>query len=157
MNQKKQIALEKEEQFSFFFTIVISLLKQGHNLYQALQECKTYIPESLAEQVAILIENQADDSSLQTYLDFATYFDQPIITKICLLLYQYNRSGYQLDSIHRFLPLLEQLRQSNLEARIKVEEQKMNSFQIIPVVSVIVLTIYFALGLLSILVVSANG
>lgn len=153
----KKEKIDKKANFTHFMTIVISFLKQNKNMYQAIGETKQYIAANMQEQVDIFLEQQARDSTLQPYLQFGHYFEDDQITKICILLYQYSQSGHYIEAIQRFLPLLDQLQQTILEAHLKQEEAKLNAYFLIPIVSVIVLTIYFALGLLSILVVTTGG
>ena len=149
--------IEKQVEFTHFMTILISFLKQKKNLFQSLEESRIYLTNNLSFEIQNLLEQKSTDSTLQPYLDFATYFQDDQITKICILLYQYEQSGLYIEAIQRFLPLLDQLKQSLLDAQIKREESKLNAYLLIPIISVIVLTVYFAFGLLSILVVSTNG
>ena len=155
--KKEDNLLDKKTFFVHFMTILISLLKQQKNLYQALIEGQNYVHETIKLELGYFIENKQLNSGLQPYLDWASYFQDDQITKICILLYHFENSGFQIEAIQRFLPLLEQLKHSWLEAKIKKEESRLNTFLLFQIISVIILTIAFALGLLSILVVATNG
>ena len=154
-NEIETIRLQGE--FIHFFAILLNQLRLQKNMYDAMKDAQAYVTRELGEQIDLFLSSQASDLSIQPYLQLASSFRTDQINKVCILLYQYEKNGHHTSIMAQFLPLLEQMRENHLEAHIRHEDQRFHFYQLIPIVSVVVLTIFFALGLLSLLVVTTYG
>ena len=130
----KQLTNSKEIAFNGFYRYVITLLKNNHILYSALQASLEYVDEVLIDDVNRLILEMENDTTMEPFLNFATIFDDETIKQMIILLYKTQDVGiidYVLDSINTCNM---NLQDTSIKNYIYKEEKKIEKYYMFPII-----------------------
>ena len=146
----KQLIYSKEIAFGGFYRYVISLIKNGHILYSALQSSLDYVNEVLVNDINTLISEIELDTSLQPFLNFMDNFEDDTIKQMIILLYKTQDSGVIDDVIESVNECMVNLQDNAINYYIDKEEKNIEKYNAIPIVlsaliMIIVTTFIFTL------------
>lgn len=137
-----QLVISKEIAFNGFYRYVITLLKNKHILYSALQASLQYIDEVLVDDVNDLIMEIENDTSIEPFLKFLDNFSDETIKQMILLLYKTQEVGLVDEVLNSINECMVYLQDSSIDKYIQTESKKVEKYMIYPIIfSVLVILI----------------
>ena len=130
----KQLTNSKEIAFNGFYRYVITLLKNNHILYSALQASLEYVDEVLIDDVNILINDMENDPSLEPFMRFSSNFDDDTIKQMIILLYKTQEVGIINDVLDSINECMVHLQDTSIKNYINKEEKKIERFYMMPII-----------------------
>lgn len=138
-----QLIISKEIAFNGFYRYVITLLKNNHILYSALQASLQYIDEVLLDDVNDLIMEIENDTSIEPFIKFMDNFSSETIRQMILLLYKTQEVGLVDEVLNSINECMVYLQDSSIDKYIQTESKKVEKYMIYPIVfsSIVILII----------------
>ncbi len=133
-SMSKQLTNSKEIAFNGFYRYVITLLKNNHILYSALQASLEYVDEVLIDDVNILINDMENDPSLEPFMRFSSNFDDDTIKQMIILLYKTQEVGIINDVLDSINECMVHLQDTSIKNYINKEEKKIERFYMMPII-----------------------
>ena len=130
----KQLTNSKEIAFNGFYRYVITLLKNNHILYSALQASLEYVDEVLIDDVNRLILEMENDTTMEPFLNFATLFDDETIKQMIILLYKTQDVGIIDDVLDSINTCIMNLQDTSIKNYIYKEEKKIEKYYMFPII-----------------------
>ena len=130
----KQLTNSKEIAFNGFYRYVITLLKNNHILYSALQASLEYVDEVLIDDVNSLISDMESDPSLEPFMKFSTNFDDDTIKQMIILLYKTQEVGIINDVLDSINECMVHLQDTSIKNYIGKEEKKIERYYMMPII-----------------------
>lgn len=130
----KQLTNSKEIAFNGFYRYVITLLKNNHILYSALQASLEYVDEVLIDDVNNLITDMENDPSLEPFMRFSSNFDDDTIKQMIILLYKTQEVGIINDVLDSINECMVHLQDTSIKNYINKEEKKIERFYMMPII-----------------------
>ena len=130
----KQLTNSKEIAFNGFYRYVITLLKNNHILYSALQASLEYVDEVLLDDVNTLISDMENDPSLEPFMRFSNNFDDDTIKQMIILLFKTQEVGIINDVLDSINECMVHLQDTSIKNYIDKEEKKIEKFYMMPII-----------------------
>ena len=130
----KQLTNSKEIAFSGFYRYVVTLLKNNHILYSALQASLEYVDEVLVDDVNQLINEMENDTTMEPFLNFSMSFDDENIKQMIILLYKTQDSGIIDDVLDSINDCIVNLQDTSIKNYIYKEEKKIEKYYMFPII-----------------------
>ena len=133
-SSSNQLTYSKEIAFNGFYRYVVTLLKNNHILYSALQASLEYVDEVLIDDVNQLILEMENDTTMEPFLNFSMSFDDESIKQMIILLYKTQDVGIineVLDSINNCIV---NLQDTSIKNYIYKEEKKIEKYYMFPII-----------------------
>lgn len=145
-SKEKQLINAKEIAFNGFYRYVITLLKNEHILYSALQSSLEYIDEVLYDDVNELIIGIENDTTLEPFLKFMDSFNDETIKQMIILLYKTQDVGVIDEVLNSINECMVNLQDNSIKNYIAKEEKVIEKYYIFPIilsaVIILVVTMY---------------
>ena len=133
-NQLKKLTYAKEIAFNGFYRYVITLLKNDHILYLALQASLEYADEVILDDINELILDVENDTSLQPFLKFMGNFEDETIKQMIVLLYKCQEVGIIDDVIENINECIVNLQDTSINKYIIKEAKSIEKYQMVPII-----------------------
>ena len=130
----KQLTNSKEIAFNGFYRYVVTLLKNNHILYSALQASLEYVDEVLVDDVNQLINDMENDTTMEPFLNFSMSFDDENIKQMIILLYKTQDSGIIDDVLDSINDCIVNLQDTSIKNYIYKEEKKIEKYYMFPII-----------------------
>ncbi len=143
--------------FISFLGILLVFLENQLNLYQALKESRHYVDQRMLLQLDHLLAHIETDKSSEPFIQMSLSFKSQTITQILLLIYQLDQQGYDRTIIARYQDMLNQIHADAVTSFIDGVNQRFNWYFAFPMLGTVLLTTFFALGVLEQVVESMYG
>lgn len=130
----KQLTNSKEIAFNGFYRYVVTLLKNNHILYSALQASLEYVDEVLVDDVNQLINEMENDTTMEPFLNFSMSFDDENIKQMIILLYKTQDSGIIDDVLDSINDCIVNLQDTSIKNYIYKEEKKIEKYYMFPII-----------------------
>lgn len=143
--------------FISFLGILLVFLENQLNLYQALKESRQYVDQRMLLQLDNLLAHIETDKSSEPFIQMSSSFKSQTITQIMLLIYQLDQQGYDRTIIARYQDMLNQIHADAVTSFIDGVNQRFNWYFAFPMLGTVLLTTFFALGVLEQVVESMYG
>lgn len=130
----KQLTNSKEIAFNGFYRYVVTLLKNNHILYSALQASLEYVDEVLVDDVNQLINEMENDTTMEPFLNFSISFDDENIKQMIILLYKTQDSGIIDDVLDSINDCIVNLQDTSIKNYIYKEEKKIEKYYMFPII-----------------------
>jgi len=143
--------------FISFLGILLVFLENQLNLYQALKESRHYVDQRMLLQLDSLLAHIETDKSSEPFIQMSSSFKSQTITQIMLLIYQLDQQGYDRTIIARYQDMLNQIHADAVTSFIDGVNQRFNWYFAFPMLGTVLLTTFFALGVLEQVVESMYG
>lgn len=130
----KQLTNSKEIAFNGFYRYIVTLLKNNHILYSALQASLEYVDEVLVDDVNQLINDMENDTTMEPFLNFSMSFDDENIKQMIILLYKTQDSGIIDDVLDSINDCIVNLQDTSIKNYIYKEEKKIEKYYMFPII-----------------------
>ena len=130
----KQLVYSKEIAFNSLYRYVLTLLKNGHVLYAALQASLEYVDEVLIDDVNELITSIENDTSIEPFFKFMENFEDETIKQMVLLLYKTQEVGVINNVIASIDECMINLQDTSIKNYVYKEEKKVGKYYLMPIV-----------------------
>ena len=130
----KQLTNSKEIAFNGFYRYVVTLLKNNHILYSALQASLEYVDEVLVDDVNQLINEMENDTTMEPFLNFSMSFDDENIKQMIILLYKTQDSGIIDDVLDSINDCIVNLQDTSIKNYIYKEVKKIEKYYMFPII-----------------------
>ena len=130
----KQLTNSKDIAFNGFYRYVVTLLKNNHILYSALQASLEYVDEVLVDDVNQLINDMENDTTMEPFLNFSMSFDDENIKQMIILLYKTQDSGIIDDVLDSINDCIVNLQDTSIKNYIYKEEKKIEKYYMFPII-----------------------
>lgn len=157
--QRHRIVLIQQRQTAFisFLGILFVFLENRFNVFQAVKESRQYVDHQLVPLLDDLLDQLEVDPSVEPYLVMANHFQSQTITQIMLLLHQLSEQGYEREIVARYQEMLMHIHMDTVSAYVDSVNHRFNWYYSFPLVGTVILTTFFALGVLEQVVESLYG
>lgn len=143
--------------FISFLGILLVFLENRMNLFQALKESRHYVDQRMLGTLDQLLSSVEFDKSSEPFITMASHFKSQTITQILLLIYQLDQQGYDREIIARYQDMLNQIHADAVTSYIDGVNQRFNWYFVFPMIGTVLLTTFFALGVLEQVVETIYG
>ena len=136
---------KNNDEFVRLFTFFGIYIKDGFNVYSALEAIKNYASDGFRIRLEKLLEGIGNDKSVQPFVDFASGFESLQIKEVMVSIYQMVDEGNGAPYIEQFRRLFGSLSDQRHKAFIEKKIGTLEGLAILPLIgsgiAIIVLTI----------------
>ena len=138
-----QLITSKEIAFNGFYRYVVTLLKNNHILYSALQASLQYSDDVLLEDINELINDIENDTSIEPFIKFMNNFNDESIKQMILLLYKTQEVGIVNEVLSSINECMVYLQDTSIKSYTVTESKKVEKYFIYPLIlsSIVILLI----------------
>lgn len=145
------LIITKEIAFNGFYRYVVTLLKNNHILYSALQASLQYSDDVLIDDINELINDIENDTSIEPFIKFMNNFNDENIKQLILLLYKTQEVGIANEVLSSINECIVNLQDTSIKSYTTSESKKVEKYFIYPLIlssTVILLITTFVFSLL---------
>lgn len=139
-----------EEEFVMVLNYVQTYLTNNFNVYNAFKETLPICSSWMQEKISCLLKDIDEDKSINPFIKLANNFSSKLIHQTIISLYLMIENGTNTDSIMRFAPIFNQLKEDILHNAIKRIENTYDTLNLLPVIGAGIITMTMILGIVGI-------
>ncbi len=139
-----------EEEFVMLLNYVQTYLANNFNVYNAFKETLPICSSWMQEKISGLLKDIDEDKSISPFIKLANNFSSKLIHQALISLYLMIENGTKIDSLMRFTPIFNQLKEDILHNAIKRIENTYDTLNLLPVIGAGIITMTMILGIVGI-------
>lgn len=143
---KKNISLNE---FSEAFTYFRIILETNSNVYTALKTTKNYLENLIYEQFVILISDIEFDETVKPFVKFSRNFTQPLLKHICIMIYQFAKTGGEKASLYEFNYMFNEVATISQSEMDETYKRRFESVGLMPMLGTGLIMLVMMIGVLS--------
>lgn len=140
----------REEEFVMVLNYVQTYLSNGFNVYNAFKAVLPICSAWMQEKISSLLNNIDEDKSIHPFIILANNFPSKLINQTLISLYLMIENGTNIDSLMRFTPIFNQLKEDIHHNTLKRVENTYDTLNLLPVIGTGIITITVILGIVGI-------
>lgn len=154
LEEKRQKAAD---QFVESFTYFSIYIRNGYNVYRALEECANLAKEEVAPHFRKLLSDMDGDKSLTPFLSFSANFDSLEIKQVMLSVYQMIDEGGGESHIGQFSSLFDKFAEQRHQIERHSYRDSLERLSVLPLIGSGITMIALAAAMLEIMGGLYNG
>lgn len=144
-------------EFSHLFGFFRIYIKNGYNVFNALEEIATFANKNLKEMLTKLLSDIDEDKTVQPFVNFAHNFNEIIIEELMISIYQMIDDGEQSNYLSQFEFIFDKFSETINEKELKKKDSRLGTISSAPLIGSCLLIIVITIGIVGILGEITNG
>lgn len=157
---KKKIQDEKDalsQEFIRIFSYFAIYIKNGHPVYNAIEEVIQYATPAMAEKLTNLLSEIDKDKSVKPYISFGEELGTLECKQVLVSIYRMSIEGGDSSYINQFNFLFSSLLQTERKQEVKRLEKKLATSSYFPLIGSALTMIMITVGIINIMGGIVNG
>jgi hypothetical protein len=150
-NMKNKLENKRLQEFVSLFTYFEIYIKNGMNIYIALQNITAFASPFIKEKLDILLFEMDSDKTVNPFIHFSKNFKSLLIEQMLVSIYQMIDQGNSTSYLLQFQHLFGKISDEQHHKEVVERTKKIDSLSVTPLIGASMITIIITIGIVTII------